>query len=236
MDQASLIPNSVIQNFSALAIQGSGEAAKNLTTPLYRQPGYSTNNLSLMELITKPFRLTPFKIDSSFTSWVVLLDSFQPLVHQWIPKFLENFVSPRFNIQLTIMIPGHQFAVLKLGAVYDPSMFTSTEVYRPHGSSGNFIKAITGSDTVPHKFNYVTSLNGVMKELSPSPITFQLKSSIPTNYPMNPANTTDLAANIPFGGFHIIPITPIRFSSSLTEITVQPFINLCDVEMTPWAH
>lgn len=233
MDQSSLVPNNIITNFSALAIQGSEELKQNITTPLYRQPGYSTNNLNLMQLLSKPIALPSITMDSSFNRFLFPIRSLTVLMNQWMPKFIENFVSPRFNLILKMVIPAHQFAVLKLGAAYDPAIIDDTHSYRPAQVPLNIVDI---SNSISHRYNVIRALNGTFVEVSSSPVTISLKSDIPINYPMNPIDTINTVNNVTFGGFFMLPITPIRFSESLTSITIRPFIHLADLELTPWMH
>lgn len=233
MDQATIVPNTIVQKFSALVIQGSEDVQTNLKTPLYRQPGYSTKNLELMQLITKPFALDPIVIDSSFEKFSLMISSAQVLMHQWMPKFLENFISPRFNLQLTIVLPGHQFAVLQLGGAYHPTMLDDNTIYYP-AALGTYNVPNGSNGPIPYKYNVIRSLNGSFVELSSSPTSLVLRSNIPINYPTNPIDTVNLGNNVFFGGFLVIPIVPIRFSQSLTSVVARPYLNLMDVEFTPW--
>lgn len=232
MDQATIVPNTIVQKFSALAIQGSEDVKSNLKTPLYRQPGYSTKNLELMQLICKPIALEPIVIDSSFDRFVFMISSAEVLVHQWMPKFMENFISPRFNLRLSIMLPGHQFAVLELGGAYVPTMLTNSTIYVP--SEFQDTTLVSSTSATSYKHNIIQSLNGTFIELSSSPTTMILESNIPINYPTNPVDTVNLDKNVFFGGFIVLPIVPIRFSQSLTSVVARPYLNLMDVEFTPW--
>lgn len=233
MDQTSLNAETLITQLPALTIQGHGEALEKPTTLLYRQPGYSTPNLDLMSLITKPMYLPPVTIDSSFVSWQMLISSLQPTFNQWIPKFIENFVSPRFNLQLTLVIPGHQFAIVKLGATYIPSLVADNYSFVP---SSTYKTVRLDNLSVYSKYNLIRATNGVMFSLADSSKTITLKSTIPTNYAMNPLDLTNLDRNILFGGFYLCPITPVRFGMSLTSVIVRPIMNLVDVSLMPWSR
>jgi len=114
MDQATIIPNTIVQKFSALYIDSSGDTPITSKTPLYRQPGYSTQNLDLMQLLSKPIALPPITIDSSWTHWTNMISSLEPIFRPWALKFLDDFISFRFNLQVTLVLPGHQFAVCSL--------------------------------------------------------------------------------------------------------------------------
>lgn len=234
MDQTLLNPHTIDVKLSALSIEGSGDAPITQQQPFYRSPGYSTPNLELMQLLTKPFYLPIITVDSSFTSWNFLVTSFQPFLHQWVPKFVENFVSPLFNINLTFMIPGHQFAVVKLGFTYVPNLVANDKIFVAD-AGGNDINVY--STSIMQKYNVVASLRGTFVDISPNSNTVTVKSSIPSPYPMNPAdksNSDPNGFNVYFGGFRIDSIVPPRFGMDITKIELQPMVNLTDVALMPW--
>lgn len=231
MDQTQLNIHKITATLPALSIEGSGEVPTTIPYPLLRQPGYSTSFLSLMELITKPFRLPNIIIDSSFTSWSFLITALQPIFHQWVPKLMENTVSPLFNVNLTLMVPGHQFAVIRLAITYLPNMVDDTSIFNPTASE----TAISFANTYPNvKYNTIVSTRGIMFDIAPTSNTIKIKSSIPSNYPMNPADKTNIENNPLFGGFYLTNIVPVRFGMDLTQIVISPLINLTDVQFMPW--
>lgn len=232
MDQASIVPTTIVQKFSALSIEGSEDAQSNFKSPLYRQPGYSTKTLELMQLMSKPLGLPPITIDSTFAEYTYMISSIEVTLHQWVEKFLQNFISPRFNLRLTLILPGNQFAVLQLGGAYIPSLLDEQTVYCV-GSEAIF-NAPLSTHSVALKHNQIVSLGGAFIELSSSPSSMVLTSNIPINYPTNPLDSNTIARNVFFGGFRIIPIVPIRFGDSITSVTARPYLNLCDLEFTPW--
>lgn len=236
MDPSELIPKSIVSDFSALVIQGTASPSKNITTPLYRQPGYSTKNLELFQLICKPIALDSITIDATFESYRFFITALTPTIFEWVDQFMKHFVCFRFNIQLNLVIPGHQFAIMLLGGAYDPSAYSDINGPRlwTLGGIGN-IGVPTGVTAPQIKYNYITTLNGNFVETSESPVTLSLKSDIPINYPMNPIESTlPSEFNVFLGAFMILPIVPPRFPGTLTSITARPFINLCDIEYTPW--
>lgn len=231
MDQSLLNPHTINTKLSALSIEGSGDAPPPVTELFYRQPGYSTNNLDLMGLLTKPFYLPNITIDSTFDHWTFLLTAFQPYLHQWVPKFIENFVSPLFNVRITFMVPGHQFAVLRLGLSYLPTLIDDNVI-------ASYTAASTGIDisttTVTGRYNQTRAANGIFFDTSPSSNTVSIQSNIPSNYPMNPMDIAELGNNPLFGGFRLLRITPVRFGMDLTSISIKPLINLVDVSLMPY--
>nr|WPV63623.1 MAG: hypothetical protein [Wufeng shrew polycipivirus 4] len=232
MDQTALQIETITSKLPALLIEGAGDKLQNLMTPLYKQPGYSTSNLGLLELLMKPIYLPPIEIDSTFTRWIYPLNAMQPLIHDWISRFIENFKSPRFNVLLTFVCPGHQFAVGKFGLAYLPNMLTNGDLPTYSRSTPPFQPSIATTAS----YNGIRSLNGVFFEVTDTSKTIAVQSSIPTNYPMNPMDLT-LPDRAPlFGGFRFTHIGPVRFGMSLTSITVRPMISLVDVTLTPWAH
>nr|WBM81653.1 MAG: putative capsid protein 1 [Myotis brandtii picorna-like virus 1] len=231
MDQTQLNLHKVTAQLPALSIEGSGEVPTTLPYPLLRQPGYSTSFQSLRDLIMKPFRLPNIIVDSSFTSWSLLISALQPTFHQWVPKLMENSVSPLFNINLTLMVPGHQFAVTKLAITYLPNMVGESHIFYPF--AGNTSSDFSATSPL-FKYNIISATNGIMFDIAPTSNTVKIKSSIPTNYPMNPADKSNLDANPLFGGFYLTNIVPLRFGMDLTQIVISPLINLTDVSFMPW--
>lgn len=233
MDPSLLQQHNITTKLSALSIEGSETPVKSFNEPLYRQPGYSTQNLNLLQLMSKPLFLNPVTVDSTFLYWSFPILALQPIFHQWIEPFIKNFCSPRFNINLTLNIPGHQFAVVKFGAAYIPGMVGEDQIYFPNPSDPTIPFR---SNTPRITYNQVRAANGVFFSLCSSSKTVNLKSTIPTNYPMNPMDKTNVADNPQFGGFYINAVTPIRFGMSLTNITIRPVINLTDLALMPWNH
>lgn len=234
MDSSALNALTLIEQQPAADFLGHQLAPTNIPLQMYKQPGYSTSNLSLIELLTKPQVLPAVTIDSSFTFYEFPISSFQPMLHQWIPKFINNFVSPLFDLELEFHIPAHQFAIAKFGATYCPTMngivpFTITPPGAVNTLSFNFGR-------IEHKYNFIRATGGAFFNISESSQCVKVTAILPRNTPMNPLDRDNIDNCLMYGSISLLNITDLRFGLDLTSFQIRPFVRMINVSLMPWKH
>lgn len=230
MDQTSLSPPIINTKLAALAIESAGDKQQSMVSPLLRQPGYSTKNLELLELLSKPVYLPSFTVDPTFNDWFFPITPSTVLQNPWVAHLMSNFMSPVFDANLTLVVPGHQFAVGLFGVAYVPNMVGDNAIFYP--DSTTTFQLIGGGINTTTAYNRIVALNGTIFSLTESAKTICTKSSTPSNFPMNPLALANPA--LPLGGFWFRRISPLNFGMSLTSFTVRPILNLTNVALMPW--
>lgn len=237
MDSQQLSEETIIDKATRLEISGSSEhQIINKSAPFYRVPGVASSQwLTLQSLLSKPRRLTPFTVNASFDNWIYYLNAESASFATLYSELFQMLLHPRFNIRLTLHIPGHQFAVLKLGIAYCPTLYNSDvpSVFA-YGHPKGLLPIPAGNNPVA-KYNFITTLNGRFFELCNSSQVITIDSNIPINYPFNPKAASATLVHIPsFGGFVLNSISTPRFGMDLTSVSVTPFLQLIDLEAPTW--
>lgn len=234
MDSSAFNALTLIEQQPAADFLGHQLAPTNIPLQMYKEPGYSTSNLNLIELLTKPQVLPAITIDSSFSAFEYAISAFQPMVHQWIPKFLQNFVSPIFDLQLEFHIPAHQFAVAKFGATYCPTMngISSLSITPP----GAVLPITFDLSRTDRKYNFIRATGGAFFNISESSQCVKVTAILPRNTPMNPLDRDDINNSLMYGSIILLNVTDLRFGLDLTSFQIRPFVRMINVSLMPWRH